>query len=69
MKKVTVYVTETIRHKASMELEDDIAGALAEELSGVDGDNYAEDLTSGYDTRVGGCSIYVLDWYNVSDVE
>ena len=66
MKKVTVYVTETVRHKVSMELEDDAAKQLLKDLDSSIGDDHAGDLTNGRMTMQDG--EYELDWYDVSGV-
>ena len=47
MKRVIVYVEETLRHKVTVDLENDAAESLIEDLKGEYANDIAGDMTNG----------------------
>jgi hypothetical protein len=63
--KISIYVTETIRHTVEIELEEDAMNDLIEELDGSFRDDFAGDLTNGRATMTDG--EFELEYYEVKD--
>ena len=66
MKKVTIYVEETLRHKATIDLDDDAAESLIEELKGECANDIAGDMTNGRMTIEDGD--FELTWYEIKEI-
>jgi hypothetical protein len=65
MKKLEIYVTETLRHKVVIELDDEALKNMIDDLEGDNGDDHAGDLTDSRRTLEDG--EYELEYYNVVD--
>lgn len=63
--KISIYVTETIRHTVEIELEEDEMNNLIEKLDGSFRDDVAGDMTSGLATVTDGD--FELEYYEVKD--
>jgi hypothetical protein len=66
MKQVTIYVEEKLSHKVTIELDNDAAKSLIEELKGGHANDIAGDMTRGRMTAFDG--EFELSEYEVKDV-
>lgn len=64
--KAIIYVTETIRHKVEIDLDEDAMNELIEQLDGSNGDDFAGDMTNGRLTMEDG--EYELDEYEIVEI-
>lgn len=66
MKRITIYVKETLWHQVEIDLDDDEAKKLERDLQGDHKDDYAGDMTNGRMTTNEGEFEFVE--YEIEDV-
>jgi hypothetical protein len=64
--KAIIYVTETIRHKVEIELDQEAMNELVEQLDSSNRDDVAGDMTNGRSTMQDG--EYELDEYEIVEI-
>jgi hypothetical protein len=66
MKRLIIYVEETLRHKVTVDLDNDAAESLIEDLKGEEANHIAGDMTNGQITALDGEFEFIE--YKVKDI-